>query len=302
MVQRICEQQVPISSVLSHRRDLIYLELSPHEWRVLEDMIEVLKPFKVATEHLSGEKYPTISALGPLLHEIKHKVEADPNDSTAIRHFKKALRDDMKSRYIHPEVKMLLNKASYLDPRFKTLTHLSSLQQEEIFDVILSEALQFVEGNSQTQMEEEVVICDNSDLESQNGPSAKKKRASALVELLGNKFLTDASTQETTPATHKDILQSEMLRYKTEPPISVDRNPLQWWATHSYVYPNLSIMARKYLCITATSVPSEQLFSTAGNVVSAKRNALLPENVEKLVFLHDNLPSLDLHYRRVHDS
>ena len=78
--------------------------------------------------------------------------------------------------------------------------------------------------------------------------------------------------------------------------------PLQWWATHSYVYPNLSIMARKYLCITATSVPSEQLFSTAGNVVSAKRNALLPENVEKLVFLHDNLPSLDLHYRRVHDS
>ena len=34
---------------------------------------------------------------------------------------------------------------------------------------------------------------------------------------------------------------------------------------------------------------SEWLFSTAGNIVSAKRAALLPENVEKLVFLHENL-------------
>ena len=38
----------------------------------------------------------------------------------------------------------------------------------------------------------------------------------------------------------------------------------------------------------ATSVPSERLFSVAGNIVSAKRAALLPENVEKLVFLHEN--------------
>ena len=59
--------------------------------------IEVLKPFKVATEHLSGEKYPTISTLGPLLNEIEHKVEADPDDSAAIQYFKKALKDDMKS-------------------------------------------------------------------------------------------------------------------------------------------------------------------------------------------------------------
>ena len=91
-----------------------------------------------------------------------------------------------------------------------------------------------------------------------------------------------------------------MLRYKTEPPIPVKENPLQWLAMHSYIYPKINIMARKYLCIvaTCTSVPSEQLFSTAGNVVSVKRNALLPENVEKLVFLHENLPTLNLDYRR----
>ena len=51
-------------------------------------------------------------------------------------------------------------------------------------------------------------------------------------------------------------------------------------------------MAQKYLGIVASSVPSECLFNTAGNVV-----ALLPENVNKLVFLHENLPPIHLQYR-----
>ena len=58
-------------------------------------------------------------------------------------------------------------------------------------------------------------------------------------------------------------------------------------------------MARRYLVVVATSVPSERLFSTAGNVVTAKRCALEPENVEKLVFLHDNLPPVKLSYQRL---
>jgi hypothetical protein len=64
----------------------------------------------------------------------------------------------------------------------------------------------------------------------------------------------------------------------------------------------VSRIARKYLCIVATSVPSEQLFSTAGNIVSEKRACLLPENVNKLVFLHVNLPLLQLDYKRVATS
>ena len=44
-------------------------------------------------------------------------------------------------------------------------------------------------------------------------------------------------------------------------------------------------------------MPSEQLFGTVGNVISVKRAALLPDNVEKLIFSHDNLPEVSLPYK-----
>jgi len=41
--------------------------------------------------------------------------------------------------------------------------------------------------------------------------------------------------------------------------------------------------------LPATSVPSEQAFSAAGNVLTKRRARLLPENLDKLVLLHQNM-------------
>ena len=47
-------------------------------------------------------------------------------------------------------------------------------------------------------------------------------------------------------------------------------DPMAWWLEHSKYFPVLGKLAEKYLCITATSVPSECLFSKAGELVSHK--------------------------------
>ena len=70
--------------------------------------------------------------------------------------------------------------------------------------------------------------------------------------------------------------------------LQCSENPLQWWIDHSRHFPHLSLIAKKYLCIPATSVLSERAFSVAGYIVNEKCSCLLPENV-LLVFLAANL-------------
>jgi len=64
------------------------------------------------------------------------------------------------------------------------------------------------------------------------------------------------------------------------------------WENTKTIYPELYKLARKYLCISATSVPSERLFSKAGATVSQSRNRLLGSTLSKLLFLQ----SLDEEY------
>jgi len=52
---------------------------------------------------------------------------------------------------------------------------------------------------------------------------------------------------------------------------------LLWWRAHSAEFPILSLMARDYLAIQATSVACEQAFSIAGNTITKTRNKLHPE-------------------------
>jgi len=48
-------------------------------------------------------------------------------------------------------------------------------------------------------------------------------------------------------------------------------------------------LANNYFSIPAISVGSERCFSTAGNVVTSKKQSLLTKNVNFLVFLYENL-------------
>ncbi len=41
--------------------------------------------------------------------------------------------------------------------------------------------------------------------------------------------------------------------------------------------------------VQGTSVPSERVFSMAGDIVTASRSRLLAENVDKLIFLQKNM-------------
>ena len=81
----------------------------------------------------------------------------------------------------------------------------------------------------------------------------------------------------------------ETTKYFNDKLIKREDDPMNWWLLNGKYYPNMSMLAKKYLCITATSVPSEQLFSKAGELVSHKQSCLQPKNVNMLLFLNQNI-------------
>ena len=72
--------------------------------------------------------------------------------------------------------------------------------------------------------------------------------------------------------------------------INESDDPLLWWeVTGKTKYPLLYELAIKSLIVTATSVPSERVFSTAGHVFNEKRRRLDPEKLDMIVSLHTNM-------------
>ena len=78
----------------------------------------------------------------------------------------------------------------------------------------------------------------------------------------------------------------EYTDYLKESPISnKDINPLDYWKQNSYRFPVLSILARRYLAIPATSAPIERIFSVSNNIITKSRNRLLPNTIKQLILL-----------------
>ena len=92
--------------------------------------------------------------------------------------------------------------------------------------------------------------------------------------------------------------QAELTMYKAEPILALTNddeaynNPLEWWKYNAKRFPLLSELASRYLCIPATSAPSERVFSSAGLTIAKDRSRLDPELANELVFLHESGPAL----------
>ncbi|KAL0211071.1 hypothetical protein P9112_009369 [Eukaryota sp. TZLM1-RC] len=77
----------------------------------------------------------------------------------------------------------------------------------------------------------------------------------------------------------------ELNMYEAEIPRPQSIDPLDWWKINESRYPILAALAKDIFTIQASSVPCEQLFSSAGRTHTEYRASLTDETVEALVSL-----------------
>ena len=102
-----------------------------------------------------------------------------------------------------------------------------------------------------------------------------------------------------------NVIYNELVSYRTEPalpmlnPVSNKWNiPLDWWRQHKRRYPTISALARRILCIPATSAPSKRLFSVAGLTIANNRARMHGDVAAAQIFLHDAYPVVNLYQLR----
>ena len=256
MIERIVEQQDSIRVVLSQDRKVSHLVPSWQDFDVLKSVLEAVQGFKDLTDLLSGEKRVTCSAIKPLIEVIHDKMVIPKDDDTDLTiEIKQRIKNDIDSRYQSDEMSSLLDTCAFLDPRFKD----NFTIEDEIVVTLMDEVKMLDEVKRASAIKQPTE--DNS-----SAHQGKKENFSAVFGTSSS----SSSRANTHDVSISDRVKREVDMYLQYPSLDIDESPLKWWRIECNRMPLLSVAARKYLCICATSVSSERVFSVGGQLVNSR--------------------------------
>lgn len=259
------------------------LRITQSDWNVLEDLVKFLSKFREAVTILSSQKACTLNVALVFKSEIKDVLNSIPDDETLIMlSLKRNMLNQVDKRF--PTTKATV-AAALLDYRFMGLTEI---------DVYL-DRLNMTRASFLAGYFKDIVGLETSESETtQLIPSTctvpvretKDTSSSQLLLKLAKKHCSYNSIG----FQNEDAIDQETWKYlaAADPTELHDGDLLSFWKKRTTSFPLLSTLARALLCIPATSTPSERVFSVAGLVLTAKRSRLMPQRVNKIIFIHDN--------------
>ncbi|XDV26736.1 hypothetical protein PO909_030371 [Leuciscus waleckii] len=273
MLARLHEQRWAITAVLSDRTttklaDAKTLELIDDHWQTIEEILPVLHSLKIASEALGGENYVSVSMVYPLVQSLLSRhLQMSGGESQKVNEFKNTVAASLKQRI---NIANLQNAgktpllASALDPRHKHLRFLDENMREAVREKLFEQyqSISF-----------DVRACVPASDGDESVPVPSHRRRLSLF------FGED----------YRESSRDEWEQFLMEPCIPPDEDPMNWWQDNTKRFKKLGRLAHRYLCVPATSVPAERVFSAAGLIVNRLRCRLSPEHVDMLVFLNKNM-------------
>lgn len=276
MLKRILTIKNAVVSVLAVEMPQ-YNTITSIEWEVIGKCVQILKIFDEVTTAICAEKTISISKTIIFVTAMKEHVEkmmVQLMDASHLGAQEMAitLKERLISRFHFIDQNTLAAQASFLDPRFKKYAFSDDLSYlktyEDIKHIINSSEL----SQQQVVIERHLPSQSSTDIES------------LLYKCFDEKVQSSAQLQSMST-----LSTAELEKYIDEKILDRRENPLRWWKERKHLYPILYQLAMKRLCVLATSVPCERLFSKAGQILTERRNRLSTQKFEKILFLNSNL-------------
>lgn len=279
----------------------------PEQLEKAKTIKNVLKPLRTAAKLISDQGPSTASMILPVLRKLEITLAVKEEDQCYSTALKRRIVDVLSPLYQDSSVRDCLLVASVLDPRYKDLLFVDPAERKRGKEQLADEATvlyRISKGDTRVDLVTPGIKLEP-DLEIINTYSINGSIASASSDLSPAKrprmepevtddddWLADVVSMKPETKTTKSSLEESVLaeidRYASTEQTTTA--PLQWWKNREAMYPILSRLVKRYLCITATNDQYDRAISTdVQQKAWSYQRAMLPADfVDKMLFLNKN--------------
>ena len=301
------------------KRKLFHVSFTPETWTVLEQVCSILEKLHMASKEFESSEKCTISQVLPMCIALLYDLlPAELENAPRLQDFIEVARVKLIS--FLDDKNQLYNwaLASGLDPRFAHTSWLEPIWQhpqewlrvcrtptnengawsnvEHLIDEVNTEMVcMLVHYERGTAVATEGQPCGRSHERPRTtatghaapcsiffGSHMKRAHDLACSPSPSHHAKGDATVRARTAVTTWRETVTQPLYHTTE---IFTKDPLDWWRDHQAEFPAIAKLARRRLCVQASSAQSERAFSKAGKVVAPNRRSLGPDTVKHITGL-----------------
>ena len=230
-----------------------------------------LEPSYEATVELSSECHTTVAKVIPLVNIVRRMVASD--NSPLGQHLHQQLQERFKTIDMKPHLHSHLTMATILDPRYKHNGFPGADSSDSAVRKLKEVASSIILPQCSVVQEEAAA--------EEPIPTPAKRPS-----LLWANFDREVKEKQQVTSNILTATELKVRRHLETASLFRDAKPLEYWKDHCSTLPRLSLIARDVLSIPETCVPSERLFSKAGELISNRRSSLKAKNVDRILFLN----------------
>jgi len=210
-MERLLQIKAPLSAAITS------LPRAPNglttvEWELIDDCIPFLKPFESMTTELSGEKYPTLSMVIPLIRGLQFTLGNIKPKTDSGQLLKTALSNSISRRFGSFEGDKTSSKSTFIDLRLKKTAFGLIENADRVQKWIEEELGTMISENTNDLINNETIPCDDTSIQD-------------LSRSLWQHFDTKLAQVKTT-ATPSVMVTLMMRQYLEIPHMEKTKNPL----------------------------------------------------------------------------